>query len=74
MAEFNAVYGEYFSSWKPARALYGGVQIAFGALVEIEVIAYDSANSEFLTSSLSSGGKLSDAAMLIISKLLSLVP
>jgi 2-iminobutanoate/2-iminopropanoate deaminase len=50
MTEFNAVYGEYFSKWKPARALYGGVQIALGGLIEIEVIAVDSSSSAASTS------------------------
>ena len=38
-AAFNAVYAEYFSENKPARACFGGNDIPKGALVEVEVIA-----------------------------------
>ena len=37
-AEFNAVYGEYFSS-KPARSCVAVKSLPKGALVEVEVIA-----------------------------------
>ena len=36
---FNAVYAEYFSENKPARACFGGNDIPKGALVEADVIA-----------------------------------
>lgn len=38
-ASFNAVYAEYFSENKPARACFGGNDLPKGALIEIEVIA-----------------------------------
>ena len=38
-AAFNAVYAEYFSENKPARACFGGNDIPKGALVEADVIA-----------------------------------
>ena len=37
-AEFNAVYGEYFTD-KPARSCVGGLALPKGALVEVEMIA-----------------------------------
>ena len=37
-AEFNAIYGEYFSS-KPARSCVAVKSLPKGALVEVEVIA-----------------------------------
>ena len=37
-AEFNKVYGEYFTG-KPARSCVGGLSLPKGALVEIEVVA-----------------------------------
>jgi 2-iminobutanoate/2-iminopropanoate deaminase len=38
-ADFNAVYGAYFSS-KPARSCVAVRELPKGALVEVEVIAY----------------------------------
>ena len=37
-AEFNAVYGQYFTE-KPARSCVAGKELPKGALVEVEVIA-----------------------------------
>ena len=37
-AEFNKVYGEYFTG-KPARSCVGGLSLPKGALVEIEAVA-----------------------------------
>lgn len=38
-AEMNEVYATYFPNDKPARSTLGGIQLAKGALVEIEFIA-----------------------------------
>ncbi len=35
----NAVYGEYFNDWKPARATVAVTALPLGARVEIEAIA-----------------------------------
>jgi 2-iminobutanoate/2-iminopropanoate deaminase len=39
-ADMNAVYGEYFSEHKPARAAFEVAKLPLGADVEIEMIAY----------------------------------
>lgn len=39
-AEMNSAYAPYFSDGFPARACVGGLQIAFGASLEISCIAY----------------------------------
>lgn len=38
-AAFNEVYGEYFSTWKPARETVGVLALPVGASVEISAIA-----------------------------------
>lgn len=38
-AKFNEVYGEFFSSWAPARTTVGGVELPKGALVEVDAVA-----------------------------------
>jgi 2-iminobutanoate/2-iminopropanoate deaminase len=38
-AAMNAVYGEYFADWKPARSTIGVAALPLGARVEIEVVA-----------------------------------
>lgn len=37
--EINAVYGEYFAAWRPARSTVGVAALPLGAGVEIEVVA-----------------------------------
>lgn len=39
-AEMNSAYAPYFKEGFPARACVGGLQIAFGASLEISCIAY----------------------------------
>jgi reactive intermediate/imine deaminase len=39
-AAFNDAYRSHFNSEFPARSTTGGAQLAFGALVEIEAIAF----------------------------------
>ncbi|MDN5352991.1 MAG: 2-iminobutanoate/2-iminopropanoate deaminase [Clostridiales bacterium] len=39
-ADMNAVYAEYFSEHKPARAAFEVANLPLGAVVEIEMIAY----------------------------------
>lgn len=38
-AEVNAVYGEYFSEWKPARSCVAVQSLPLGGEFEIEVVA-----------------------------------
>jgi 2-iminobutanoate/2-iminopropanoate deaminase len=38
--EFNAVYGEEFGAWKPARSVVEASGLPRGALVEIEAVAW----------------------------------
>lgn len=39
-ADFNAVYSEFFGKPFPARSAIGGSDLAFGARVEVECMAY----------------------------------